>query len=60
MGDGSMFWPKHADFEYFSICLNNLHPAIKMHDQEGKIKAKRLFPNLTSIEICGYCSYFTF
>ena len=29
MDDGFIFWPKHPDFNSFSVCLNNLHPAVK-------------------------------
>ena len=28
-GKGSIFWPKHLDFEYFSRCLKNSNPPIK-------------------------------
>ena len=29
MDDGFIFWGRHPDFQSFSVCLNNLHPAIK-------------------------------
>ena len=28
--------PKHLDFKYFSMCLNNLHPAIKYTFEKSK------------------------
>ena len=31
------FWPKHLDFEYISISLNNLHLAIKYTFQKAKL-----------------------
>ena len=40
MDNGFIFWPKHLDFEYFSTCLNNLHPAIK-YTSKGKINPKK-------------------
>ena len=37
MDDGFIFWPKHLDFNSFSICLNNLHPAIKYTFEKAKV-----------------------
>ena len=37
MEDGFIFWPKHLDFNSFSICLNNLHPAIKYTFEKAKV-----------------------
>lgn len=45
MDDGFIFWTKHFDFEYFSVCQNNLHPALK-----NNIDRKRPFPNPATID----------
>ena len=37
MDDGFVFWPKHLDLNSFSICLNNLHPAIKYTFEKAKV-----------------------
>ena len=37
MDDGFIFWPKHLDFSSFSICLNNLHSAIKYTLEKAKV-----------------------
>ena len=37
MYDGFIFRPKHLDFEYFSTCPNNLHPAIKYKLEKTKL-----------------------
>ena len=37
MDDSFIFWSKHLDFNDFSICLNNLHPAIKHTFEKAKI-----------------------
>ena len=37
MDDGFIFWRKHLDFNSFSICLNNLHPAIKYTFEKAKV-----------------------
>ena len=37
MDDSFIFWPKHLDFNSFSICLNNLHPAIKCTFEKAKV-----------------------
>ena len=37
MEDGFVFRPKHLDFEFFSTCLNNLHPAIKYTFEKAKL-----------------------
>ena len=36
MDDGVITWPKHLDFNNFSISLNNLHPAISTHSKNQK------------------------
>ena len=36
MDDGFIFWPKDLNFNSFSICLNNLHPAISTHSKKQK------------------------
>ena len=50
MDDGFIFWPKHLDFNSFSIYLNNLHPAIK--DTFGK--AKVIFENSESCQVINF------
>ena len=30
-------WAGHVDFEYFSVCLNNLHSAIKYIFEKAKL-----------------------
>ena len=37
MDDGVITWPKHLDFNNFSICLNNLHPAIEYTFEKSKV-----------------------
>ena len=37
MDDGFIFWPKHLDFNSFSICLNDLHPAMKHTFEKAKV-----------------------
>ena len=37
MDNSFIFWPKHVDFEYFSTCLNNLHPSIKHKFEKAKL-----------------------
>ena len=37
LDDGFIFWPKHLDFKSFSICLNNLHPAMKYTFEKAKV-----------------------
>ena len=54
MDDGFIFWPKHLDFKYFSMCLNNFHPAIKYYIRKCKINPKQLFSTLPRIEIFGH------
>ena len=45
------FCPKHLDFEYFAMCLNNLHVAIIYTFEKTKLNP---FATLPSIEIFGY------
>ena len=40
MDDGFIFWPKHLEFSSFSICLNNLDPAIKYTFEKAKVIVK--------------------
>ena len=37
MDDGFIFWPKHLDFNSFTICLNDLHPAMKHTFEKAKV-----------------------
>ena len=37
MDDGYIFWPKHLDFNSFSICLNNLYPEIRYTFKKAKV-----------------------
>ena len=37
MDHGFIFWPKHVDFNSFSISLNNLHPAIQYTFEKAKV-----------------------
>ena len=37
MDDGFIVLPKHLDFNCFSICFNNLHPAIKYTFEKAKV-----------------------
>ena len=30
-------WARHVDFEYFSVCLNNLHLAVKYTFEKAKL-----------------------
>ena len=50
MDDGFIFWSKHLDFNSFSICLNNLHPAIKYTFE----KAKVIVENLESCQVINF------
>ena len=47
MDDRFIFWPKHFDFNSFSIFLSNLHPAIKY----TFIKAKIIVQNSESCQV---------
>ena len=59
MDNGLIFWPKDLDFEYFSICPNNLHPPIKYTFEKAKLFQTDYYKNLPSIEIFGHWRYFT-
>ena len=48
--DGFIFWPKHLDFNRFSISLNDLHPAIKYTFE----KAKVIVQNLESCQVINF------
>ena len=37
MDAGFIFWPKYLNFNNFSICLNDLHPAIKYTIEKSKV-----------------------
>ena len=50
MDEGFIFWPKHSVFNSFSICLNNLHPAIKYTFEKGK----------TIVQFSEYCRLINF
>ena len=45
-----IFWPKHLDFNSFSIYLNNLHPAIKYTFK----KAKAIFENSEFCQVINF------
>ena len=56
MDDGFIFGLKHLDFEYFSICLNNLHPAVKCTFKKPKLIQNNHSPTLPSIELFRFWS----
>ena len=51
--DAFIFSPKYLDFNSFSICLNNLHPAIKCTFE----KAKVIVQNLESCQVINFYMY---
>ena len=50
MDDGYIFWPKHLNFNSFSICLNNLYPGIRYTFE----KAKAIVQNSKSCQVIKF------
>ena len=48
------FLAKHLEFEYFSTCLNNLHPAIKYTFEKAKLIQSNHFQ---SYQILNYLDF---
>ena len=50
------FGQNTIDFEYLSICLNNLHPAVKYTIEKPKLIQNDHFPTLPSTELFRFWS----